>query len=357
MKIIHCADLHIDSKIEYLSAEKTKKMREEQILAFEKMIDFALLNGVKAIIIAGDMFDKGNISQKTKERIMADISQHSSIDFLYLSGNHDEDLVFDKIEIPSNLKFFGDNWTAFDYENVTIAGVKLAKSNSSFIYDTLSLDKNRVNIVTLHGQVVGYKSKEDAEIISIPSLKNKNIDYLALGHIHSYSIEDLDLRGKYAYSGCLKGRGFDEIGEKGFVLLTVENNKISQQFVPLSFRNFYEHNFDLGGYENFYNAITDILKELESYYNDSALIKLNLVGEIREDFVVDTYSLGERLNEKFFFVKVKDKTKIKVNVNDYQNEKSLKGEFIRQVLAKNLTEEQKNKIILVGLKALKGEEI
>ena len=53
--------------------------------------------------------------------------------------------------------------------------------------------------------------------IEVYELKNKNIDYLALGHVHKYKMEKLDNRGIYCYSGCLEGRGFDECGDKGCV--------------------------------------------------------------------------------------------------------------------------------------------
>ena len=42
----------------------------------------------------------------------------------------------------------------------------------------------------------------------------------------------------------------------------------------------------------------------------------------------------------------------------YQNDISLKGEFIRLVLnQEDLTDEQKSKIISTGIKALSGEEV
>ena len=42
----------------------------------------------------------------------------------------------------------------------------------------------------------------------------------------------------------------------------------------------------------------------------------------------------------------------------YQNDISLKGEFIRLVLNQDdLTDEQKSKIISTGIKALSGEEV
>lgn len=358
MKIIHVADLHVDSKVEYLQSEKSKIMREEQISVFEDMIEYAKANGVSVIIMAGDTFDKGNVAKSTKERILFDIKTNSEIDFLYLTGNHDEDVIFESVEIPKNLKFFKDEWTAFEYGNVCIAGVELTKSNAPFVYDALKLDEKKINVVTLHGQVVGYKTKKDGEDISLPKLKNKNIDYLALGHIHTFAEDRLDLRGKYCYSGCLKGRGFDELGDKGFVMLTVSDNKIDSEFIPFSKRNFYEHSFDVSSYPDFFSAMNETVKELQERYASSSLIKLVLVGTHKENFVVDTIALAERCKDKFFFVKVIDKTLLKISDADYQNEKSVKGEFIRKVLSdESLSDEDKNKIILLGLKALKGDGV
>ena len=95
----------------------------------------------------------------------------------------------------------------------------------------------------MHGQVAGYKSSEDAEVISIPRLKGKYIDYLALGHIHTFSKGQIDERGHYAYSGCLDGRGFDELESKGFVLLNCENGKVESEFIEFSSRALYGRNY------------------------------------------------------------------------------------------------------------------
>ena len=78
-------------------------------------------------------------------------------------------------------------------------------------------------------------------------MKNKNIDYLALGHIHSFEKEPLDKRGVYCYSGTLEGRGFDECGDKGFVLLDVNDNKITSEFVKFAKRTLHELVYDISG--------------------------------------------------------------------------------------------------------------
>lgn len=59
----------------------------------------------------------------------------------------------------------------------------------------------------------------------------------------------------------------------------------------------------------------------------------------------------------FFFVKIKDETKLILDPKDYENDISLKGEFIRLVMASDAGEADKIKIIRTGLEALAGEEI
>ena len=67
MKIIHCADLHLDSKMETnLDKEKAKERKNEILITFEKMVQYAKENDVKVIIIAGDLFDKSNLTVKAK---------------------------------------------------------------------------------------------------------------------------------------------------------------------------------------------------------------------------------------------------------------------------------------------------
>jgi DNA repair exonuclease SbcCD nuclease subunit len=208
----------------------------------------------------------------------------------------------------------------------------------------------------LHGQVAGYNSNEKAEVISIPKLKEKNVDYLALGHIHSYAEGVIDNRGKYAYSGCLEGRGFDETGEKGFVLIEVVDKKANYEFVKVSTRNLIEVEFDVSEYPTYISAREDIINKLNEKCDKNDLIKLVVKGEVSPDFNFDKIGLNLVLNERFFFAKIKDKTTLKINLEDYAHDKSVRGEFVRAVFDSNLSDEQKNSVIACGLNAFKGED-
>jgi len=81
MKIIHCADLHLDSKLESnLDAYKAKERRSEILDTFERMIEYAVNYDVTAIIIAGDMFDTARIKSSTKSRIINTIRKNPQLD-------------------------------------------------------------------------------------------------------------------------------------------------------------------------------------------------------------------------------------------------------------------------------------
>ena len=117
----------------------------------------------------------------------------------------------------------------------------------------------------MHGQLAGYRNKDKAEIISLDDLKNKNIDYLALGHVHGFHMDKMDSRGIYCYPGCLEGRGFDECEQKGFVVLDIDDDtlKTNVNFVPMGYRTCYTVLVDVTGVTTTQEAAMRIDKEIK----------------------------------------------------------------------------------------------
>lgn len=362
MKIIHCADLHLDSKMTAnLSKEKAKERKMEILRTFSRMVEYAKKNDVSVILIAGDMFDTRNVSATARNMVRDVILQSPEIDFLYLKGNHDNDNFLSKMdEIPDNLCLFNDKWTTYTYGNVAISGLELNAENTLTAYNSLVLDHGKYNIVTMHGQLAEYKSKDKTETISLDDLKNKNIDYLALGHVHGYRMQRLDARGVYCYPGCLEGRGFDECGEKGFVVLDVDTTTrtATSEFVTIAARTLYTLPVDVTGILTTQEAAVRMEEAIaKTQYASKSLIKFVLQGEVDVECELETSFLEEQFAEYFYFVKVYDETKLLVSYQDYEKDASLKGEFIRMVSASDLTDEEKSQVIRAGILALQGEEI
>ena len=362
MKVIHCADLHLDARMtSNLSKEQAKERKIEILRTFSNMVNYAAENGVELILIAGDLFDTRNVSATVRNVVRDAIVNHPDIEFLYLKGNHDTDNFLSKMEeIPQNLKLFSDSWTSYQYGNVVVTGLELCKGNLPYVYNSLVLYHDTYNIVMLHGQAGEYISRNHAESISLSDLKNKNIDYLALGHVHSYICDKLDARGIYCYSGCLEGRGFDECGEKGFVVLDIDEHThtAKTEFVSIASRTLYEVEVDVSGCY----STNEVAKQIEAAINETqypsgSLIKFVLTGELDVECELSLEYLTDLFSDYFYYVKFEDKTKLSVKYSDYEKDESLKGEFIRMVLASDLSEEQKSEVIRCGLTALSGEEI
>lgn len=367
MRILHCADIHLDSAMtSNLDRDKARERKRELLASFKDMVGYALKENIDNIIIAGDLFDTRNISAGARKEVYKIIVNNPEVSFYYLQGNHDNGSFVSSLEeIPDNLKMFGREWTSYTIstsgKNVVISGVELDCDNAGSIYSSLSLNVENYNIVVLHGQEASHISKNNAQVISLKDLKNKGIDYLALGHVHEYSMGQLDARGIYCYSGCLEGRGFDEAGEHGFVVLDIDDisGKTETTFIPFARRNVYVAQVDVTGCESTF----DMKKRVEEYldtagYARESLVKIELTGSLDVECEKDTEYICKQFEDTFYVFKIKDMTTFMVDYMSFEHDVSLKGEFIRNVMSKdNISEKDKSAIIRFGLQALRGEEI
>ena len=88
------------------------------------------------------------------------------------------------------------------------------------------------------------------------------------------------------------------------------------------------------------------------------LVRVVLVGEHAPGVQRDTESLEKRFSPSFFYFEIKDKSRLRISPEEYKNDKSLKGEFIRLVMSKDgLTDEEKEAVIECGIRALAGETV
>ncbi len=344
MKFIHCADIHLGAKIDSFPKEISEKRKIEVRNTFLRMVRFAKDNQIPVILLSGDVFDREKPYKKDTDFFYDVVKSNPKIDFLYLRGNHDEEGERQELD---NLKRFSSQWTYYAYGDIVIAGIELVKENRRSYYSTLDLDPKKTNIVMLHGQV--------GDDIALPKLREKNIDYLALGHIHEYAKGELDERGMYAFSGCLEGRGFDETGVKGFIVLEVDG-KINATFQPFSRRLIHLVEVDVTGFSEGH-AMAKRAKELCCFQRED-IYRVELVGEVEAEIDEFASDVQAYLESECEFLSVKDRTKKKIDYAAYEYDNSLRGEFVRTVKeCEDYTEEEKAQIIAYGLKALSGREV
>lgn len=355
MKIIHCSDMHLDSALgRHYCTEGAKERNAELCATFGRLVRFAVQESVDAVLIAGDLFDAACVSPKVADFVLEQIRSADSVTFFYIRGNHDESRThFAGKMCPKNLKTFGECWKSYRCGDVVITAVEPEANGWYTMYDQLKLNKADLNIVMLHGQI---SARPGVEQIALPLLRGKGIRYLALGHLHSYRIGALDLDGEYCYCGCPEGRGFDECGEKGFVLVETECGRLSSRFVPFAARKLHEIGVDITAAD----TVTQMLARMEQLSADippADLVKFTLQGTYTLQTPKDLVFLQKMLTGKFHLVKISDESHLEIARENYEFDASLKGEFIRMVLASERSAQEKEKIITCGIRALSGEEV
>ena len=355
MKIIHCSDIHLDSALgSNFSAAQAKERNAELCATFARMVAFAVRQQVSAVLIAGDLFDSQQVSAQTAHFVLEQIRGASAVTFFYIRGNHEESRdAFFGMQLPENIKTFGNSWKSVRCGHVVITAMEPEGSGWLDMYGQLELRESDVNILMLHGQV---STQPGAEQIALPLLRGKHIRYLALGHLHSYQKERLDMDGEYCYCGCLEGRGFDECGEKGFVLLETDDSGFTSRFAPFGSRTLHEVRVDITQLETV-TQILSAMKQASAHICDTDLVKFTLCGAYTLQTQKDLVFLQKMLAPDFYHVRIRDESRLRIDPEGYACDVSLKGEFIRLVLASARSDEEKEKIISCGIRALMGEEV
>lgn len=360
LKIIHCADIHLDSEMNTnFDAATARKRRHEILDTFVRMVDYGAREGVAAILISGDMFDTGRVSSLARNTVLNTIERNSDILFFVLNGNHDRDNFLSSLtEIPENLFTFQNEWSSYalgDMDRVMIHGIELNSVNSLRSQLEFSPDPSKINIVMLHGEISDSGAGDGAETISLRAFKGKGVDYLALGHIHEHLEGTVDASLKYAYPGCLEGRGFDEPGDHGFMLLEIDEERgiLEPSFIPFAFRKLFSVETDITGLYDTPQIAGRIKESLSGVpFSDKDMLRITLTGRFNAEGEKNIEYLNTAFKDTCFLIKIVDRSEDYVDPIKFLHDESLKGEFIRTVMGSSLDEKEKGEIIRCGLLAL-----
>ncbi|MBO5790158.1 MAG: DNA repair exonuclease [Clostridia bacterium] len=346
MLFFHTADLHIGASMEAnLSAEKAAVRRREVFSAFEEIARSASLQKADGVFLCGDIFDENAPSPVEIKEFFDCIATYPDVPFYLISGNHDERMQMPSV-LPDNVKLFPcDAFSMYENADVCIYGTQ---------NPTLApplMDSAKINFVLLHGQAA-FASGE--ECIDLRLWRDSGADILALGHYHTFMQTPVDLRLQAVYAGCPAGRGFDECGQKGYATYRVKDGKVEVQFVPLKGRSFHTVEIDITNAQT-PAQIERCIEKGVAGLDAKDCVKVELIGEISPDLPLALNVLTAAFENHFWFFKIKDKTTLALPQTDLSKDLSLKGAFVRAVMAKETDPLLRDKIIRAGVLALEGK--
>lgn len=366
VKILHCADLHIGAAVSGLG-EKGEVRRLEALLTFEKIIKLAKEQGVKLLLIAGDLLSSNQVEMQTVNRILECIAEAPEIKVVFAAGNHDPlnaQSPFNMLKLPENFHVLPTEDSFIYFEDL---GVRVYGRSFPEVYlkgeERFSLEPaaDSINVMCQHGEVRNDISS-NYNSVTTGFIDSCGMDYIALGHVHRRS--EIMRRGNtfFAYCGCAEGLGFDELGDKGVYVGEVGKGVCNLEFFKTCVRSHEKVGVDVSGCADAPAAAERILSVISEKYGAGFadnLYKIILTGSLPDGRWFDVSEIAARLMQTVYFAKVKDETEISEDLEIIKNEKSLKGIFVSRMLDRIAAEPEKEAMlksaITVGLKAFCAE--
>lgn len=247
MKILHSADWHLDSPLAGHSEEQTKYLRSELLKLPDKIVSVCKTEGCDMLLLSGDLFD-GPYSKESFHAVSSALKD-AGVPVFIAPGNHDfctQDSPYLCETWPENVHIFTHPAMESHYLSqldCCIYGAGFDAMDCPPLLKDFHAEGNaRWHIGILHGDPM--QSSSPYCPVTAQQAKDSGLDYLALGHIHK--------GGSFragsclcAWPGCPMGRGYDEPGMKGVLLVTLEES-VSAQFLPMNTPRFYDESMEVG---------------------------------------------------------------------------------------------------------------
>lgn len=341
IRVLHTADLHLDSPFSLLSQAEAQKRRRMLRGTFTSATLYARTENIDLFLISGDVFDDEYVTRDTMDILCEQCEKNPSVRFVIAPGNHDpytENSPWAKTELPSNVYVFNSPFIrkfSFDDINTDVYGWAFTSESMDIcpLFSPLALDPGRINILCAHADVVSG-GKSDYCPLSIDTLSASGFDYAALGHIHKASDGIQKAGGTYyAYPGCLEGRSFDECGKKSAIVAEFDKSGgiFSPRFRarPFTDRRFERLDVDVSGAQSAPDVIAAAEAAIKAACFDASVsVRLTLKGRVEPQLIISKSTVTENLTGPSY-IELRDETLPTLDIGQLCELYGIRGEFCR----------------------------
>jgi len=272
VKLLHAADLHIDSPLRGLASYEgapAQELRTASRRALENLVELARTEDVDAVLLAGDIYDGDWLDYQTGlffARQMSALGK-AGIDVYLISGNHDaQSSITRRLRLPGNVRVFDTAQPqTFCDERLGLAvhGQGFARRE---VKDNLAVRypaplSGLFNVGLLHTALTGREGHEEYAPCKVGELQAKGYQYWALGHVHTREVVCED--PWIVFPGNIQGRHARETGPKGCTLVTVDDLQVTGvEHRDLDVARWEHLRVDVTGAEDLDEAATLVAKRL-----------------------------------------------------------------------------------------------
>ena len=348
MKILHAADLHLDTAFSGRSEAQVRYLRQALLEVPRKLAELCRREGCHMMLLSGDLFD-GPWTQNSLD-VLRSALEEAAVPVFISPGNHDF--------CGAGSPYLTENWprnvhifTRPEMESVVVENLDCRVYGAGYrsmdcpplLEDFRAEGEERYHVAVLHGDPTQATSPYSP--ITTGQVRESGLHYIALGHVHKSG----SLRAGEtlcAWPGCPMGRGYDELETKGVLIVTVEDTA-EAVFVPLGTPRFYD-------LETSPSRLADVLPAV----GNDHFYRITLTGESPE---LDLAAMMAQW-EQFPNLELRDRTVPEVDIWGSADADSLEGAYFRILKeamegADEQTRQELELAARISRKILDGQEV
>jgi len=295
LRFVHAADLHLDSPFAGLKSVApaiAEHLYNATFQAYEALITLCIEEHVDALLVAGDIYDSADRSLRAQLKFVDGLRRLDTegIPSFVCHGNHDPlDGWEARLALPASCHRFGPavETALVDASNPdkgTVSGLSYPRRE---VRDNLARTWQKpastgFHIGLLHCNAGGNRDHEAYAPCTIDDLAATNVDYWALGHLHTRQV--LRPAGPaIVYPGNLQGLQPNETGGRGAYLVEVSAaGAIGLDFRPLDSIRWERIDVPIDGMETEQQLLDEIEVAIENATGSAEgrhlILRVGLIG-------------------------------------------------------------------------------
>lgn len=361
MRILLVSDVHLDSPFAWAKLDVARRRRQALRDALARSLQLAVDQRVDLICCGGDLFEHERVSPDTGQFLRAQFERVHPIPVFIAPGNHDwlgTESLYRRITWSPNVQVFDQRrlTPVSIADGVTLWGcAHLAPAGTPNFLEGFQVDRSGIHLALFHGSVQGsFQDEEHAQQPHAPfreqEIEAAGIDFALLGHYHAPRNEK-----RFTYPGNPEPLTFGETGQRGVVIVTIGNDglqAIDRRSVAIS--DVYDLRVDVTGCSSKQEVRDRVVAALEGR---GGYARLTLMGELAPD--VDLHGLDlEDLPHSLESAPIVRLASVTVayDLARISREPTVRGQFVRDVQSSTLAPQERQRVIVAGLRALDGRD-
>ena len=354
LRLLHTADVHLGARHADLG-EQAAAQRERQFAAFRATVDLAIAERVDVFLIAGDLFDSNTQPRRSVERVAAELRRLAAakIRTVIIPGTHD---VYDRSslyrvhDLPALAGSSRDDDLVTvltpDHPSVHLAACDVDVHGAVFatkrapMSPFAAIHVNREDpaaatwqVGMIHGALaIPDRTDGDEVVFSREEIAASGLDYLALGHWHSYQ-QAVSGGTTYAYSGAPEPVAISQDGAGNVVLVELETTAGGRTVTatPRTVGRTRFQKLDLDA-----ATIADqpaLVAQLSALADPDLVLDVRLTGVRPDELDLDLEEVENQVKASFLRIRLRDVSQPALTAGVLPSADTIPGAFIRNVEA------------------------